>query len=72
MYLKVLEWPESQEVMDDDDWFFIQPTDNEILGSSAYAKIIDIRKEFIEIISTQIVNEVLKEFNNEISNLSGK
>jgi len=23
MYLKVLKWPESQEVMDDSDWFFI-------------------------------------------------
>ena len=48
MYLEVKEWPESQEVMDDPEWFFIQslPRDSEYInwndpvGSSAYARIV--------------------------------
>ena len=46
MYLQVIQWPESQAIMDDPDWFFIQDSnhehlgDTEILGNSAYAKII--------------------------------
>ena len=44
MYLQVKQWPESQEVMDDPNWFFIQSfnEESEILGSSAYARIIDV------------------------------
>ena len=42
MILEVKQFPESQEVMDDPEWFFIMdadPNDNK-LGSSSYARII--------------------------------
>ena len=47
MYLEVLEYPESQEVMKDPEWFFIMANDigNEIIGSSAYARVIDLDEE---------------------------
>jgi len=47
MYLEVLEYPESQEVMEDPEWFFIMANDigNEIIGSSAYARVIDLDEE---------------------------
>ena len=42
MILEVKQWPESQEVMDDDEWFFIMAgnAEEDPLGSSAYARII--------------------------------
>ncbi len=57
MYLEVIQWPESQEVMDDPEWFFIQggvedavdPSEDPI-GSLAYARILneDDLKELAE------------------------
>ena len=44
MLLEIKMWPESQEVMDDDEWFFVQSDPGEILGSSAYARIVDFGK----------------------------
>ena len=42
MILEVKQWPESQEVMEDSDWFFIQSGESdEILGNSAYARILN-------------------------------
>ena len=43
MILEVKQWPKSQEVMEDSDWFFIQTgeSDDEILGNSAYARILN-------------------------------
>ena len=44
MILEVKQWPESQDVMDNPDWFFIQSggsDEYEMLGSSAYARILD-------------------------------
>ena len=43
MKLEVKQWPESQEVMHDDEWFFIMAGDseNDPLGNSAYARIVD-------------------------------
>ncbi|MBC8146863.1 MAG: hypothetical protein H8E98_02625 [Bacteroidetes bacterium] len=72
MYLKVLKWADSQEVMGKDGWFFIQSGDSDydILGSSAYAKIIDIEEEFLEIQIKRIVNEIKKGITDEISNSS--
>lgn len=75
MYLKVLKWADSQEVMGKDGWFFIQSGDYDldnydILGSSAYAKIIDIEEEFLEIQIKRIVNEIKKGITDEISNSS--
>ena len=63
MYLKVLKWPDSQEVMEKNDWFLIQSgdSDRDIFGSSAYAKIIDIEKEFLKIQIKQkkgMINEI--------------
>jgi len=43
MILEVKQFPESQEVMDNPDWFFIMDTnsnDNK-LGNSSYARILD-------------------------------
>ena len=40
MIIEVKKWPESQDIMDKSEWFFI--TDEyEILGSSAIARILD-------------------------------
>jgi hypothetical protein len=41
MILEVITWPRSQEVMEKDDWFFV---DGENIESSSYAK--DITKRF--------------------------
>ena len=42
MILEIKQWPESQDVIDNHDWFFIQSGESdEILGSSAYARILD-------------------------------
>ena len=48
MILEVKKFPESQEVMDDPDWFLIMDTDinDNILGNSSYARILD-KSEFI-------------------------
>ena len=41
MILEVKQWPESQEIMDDPEWFFIVDGGKELtLGDSAYARII--------------------------------
>lgn len=46
--LEVKLWPESQEVMDDPEWFFICDAGKEIaiLGDSAYARVLD-QSEYI-------------------------
>ena len=43
MILEVKKWPESQDVMHNDGWFFIMAGNGEKdpLGNSAYARIID-------------------------------
>ena len=41
MKLEIKQWPESQEVMDNEEWFFITSEPYELLGSSCYARIID-------------------------------
>ncbi len=61
MYLEVVQWPESQAVMDDPDWIFIQTTDdsiNEIIGNSAYAKVISIEP-------VAIVHNALEQFEDD-------
>jgi hypothetical protein len=42
MLLEVKQWPESQEVVEDSEWFFLPHTDETygILGDMAYARII--------------------------------
>ena len=42
MVLEVKQWPESQEVVEDSEWFFLPHTDETygILGDMAYAKIV--------------------------------
>jgi len=39
MYLEVKQWPESQEVMDNPDWFLVAGATDQ-LGNSAYARIL--------------------------------
>jgi len=44
MILEVLEWPESQEVMDNPEWFFIMgitDSGDEPIGDSSYARVLD-------------------------------
>ena len=48
MKLEVKQWPESQEVMEKDDWFFIQTLEEPLkggdknpIGDSAYARIVE-------------------------------
>ena len=42
MVLEVKQWPESQEVVEDSEWFFLPHTDETygILGDMAYARIV--------------------------------
>lgn len=42
MILEVRQWPESQEVMEDPEWFFVCDAGEQIsiLGDSAYARVI--------------------------------
>lgn len=46
MILEVKQWPESQEVMEDPDWFWISDDleENNVIGSSAYARVMDERE----------------------------
>jgi len=44
MKLEVIKWPESQEVMGKEGWFFIQSEPSDELGDSAYARIINEQK----------------------------
>ena len=51
MYLEVKEFPESQEVMDDPDWFFIMSynrNETDGIGSSAYARIVQQVPELVK------------------------
>ena len=45
MIIEVKKWPESQDVMDKSEWFFVtsdgKNNEYEILGSSAMARILD-------------------------------
>ena len=47
MILEVKQWPESQEVMEDDNWFFIDDGEERV-GCSAYAKDITERFERLQ------------------------
>ena len=46
MIIKVLQWPESQKVMNKKGWFFIQSEPLNLVGDSAYAKIIKEDSDF--------------------------
>ena len=41
MILEIKQWPESQEVMKNPDWFFVMGTNDNPIGDSAYARILD-------------------------------
>ena len=52
MIVEILQWPDSQEVMDKPDWFFVMEANSKldsghpryrpsILGDSAYARVLD-------------------------------
>lgn len=60
MNLTVKRWPESQDVMDKDDWFSIMAGDGERnpFGDSAYAKIIE--EEYVLVKMLDIAREELK------------
>ena len=41
MELEILFWPESQDVMEDPEWFFIHGEELDKIGSSCYARILE-------------------------------
>ena len=43
MLIEVKQWPESQEVMENSDWFFLMAprTDSDPIGDSAYGRVLD-------------------------------
>ena len=45
MLIEVKQWPESQEVMENSDWFFLMTprtdADSDPIGDSAYGRVID-------------------------------
>ena len=61
MILEVKHFPESQEVMEDPEWFLIMDTDpNENkLGQSSYARILDETDYML--ISKELLNQIGKE-----------
>jgi len=51
MILEVKQWPESQEVMGEEGWFFISSSshdkeEHDLIGDAAYARILD-KSEYI-------------------------
>tara|TARA_Y100000310_G_scaffold203954_1_gene204230 strand:+ start:16 stop:273 length:258 start_codon:yes stop_codon:yes gene_type:complete len=84
MKLEVKQWPESQEVMDKDEWFFIQSHSEPLkngnenpIGDSAYARIVvDDRLEKAEKLLVEItltgshyqINEKIKKYFKEKEN----
>ena len=81
MKLEVKQWPESQEVMEKDEWFFIQTLEEPLkggdknpIGDSAYARIVKenelekAEKLLIEIKLTGShyqINEKIEKYFNE-------
>ena len=81
MVLEVKQWPESQEVMEKDEWFFIQTLEEPLkggdrnpIGDSAYARIVKedelekAEKLLIEIKLTGShyqINEKIEKYFNE-------
>ena len=45
MLIEVKQWPESQEVMENSDWFFLMAprtdSDSDPIGDSAYGRVLD-------------------------------
>jgi len=69
MYFEVVQWPESQDVMEEPDWFFVtSPLEDsdEPFGTSAYAREVSLK----DIISDTgfgyyakpVISKVLEEF----------
>ena len=48
MKIEIKQFPDSQEVMGDDEWFFIQSEPYDVLGSSCYGRIIEEEVEVKE------------------------
>ena len=76
MKLEVKQWPESQEVMEDSDWFFLPHTDETygILGDMAYARIVvedelEKAEKLLTVItytgSHYMINEKIEKYFNE-------
>ena len=67
MIIEVKQWPESQEVMENSNWFFIMAprTDPEsnLIGDSAYGRILD-ESEYI-LVEPTTADKYNKEWLNE-------
>jgi|ETNvirnome_2_300_1030623.scaffolds.fasta_scaffold00081_9 hypothetical protein len=71
MILEVKKWPESQEVMNKQGWFFITGSDyfdkdgeeEDLIGDAAYARVLD-ESEYI-LVEKTTADEVNNEFDDE-------
>jgi len=67
MILEVKQFPESQEVMDNPDWFFLMAprtdSDSDPIGDSAYGRILD-ESEYI-LVEPTTADKYNKEWLNE-------
>jgi len=67
MILEVKQFPESQEVMDDPEWFFIMAprtdSDSDPIGDSAYGRVLD-ESEYI-LVEPTTADKYNKEWLNE-------
>ncbi len=65
MILEVKQWPESQEVMGEEGWFFISGSlhdtgEHDLIGNAAYARILE-EKEYI-LVEPTTADEYNKEY----------
>ena len=67
MILEVKQFPESQEVMDNPDWFFLMAprtdSDSDPIGDSAYGRVLD-ESEYI-LVEPTTADKYNKEWLNE-------
>ena len=67
MLIEVKQWPESQEVMENSDWFFLMAprtdSDSDTIGDSAYGRVLD-ESEYI-LVEPTTADEHNKEWLNE-------
>jgi len=64
MILEIKQWPESQEVMDDPEWFFIS-SNSEKVGDTAYARIVD-KEDIMDIPHTRDCPECMLLFGHDL------
>ena len=66
LIIEVKQFPESQEVMDNPDWFMIASleTDDTVIGDSAYARVLDESEYILVEKTTADEFNVMEELDN--------